>query len=378
MAAIVAGLRRWIEAIHQMNNFAFDGGDVGKNTHELAAGKVTNFATPQRLHPLHAQVFKEQIVKLIGQEVRDFEEPITAFIHHPLIDAGYNLSGFLPSTRKLNFACQVLLSKFQFDHRFTIVQRAFNRLSIGCGEECLQTKVEPCAVTCHGLIVLVDWFINNKVHKEIAERITFNCDRLDAIWNITRLGELINIALNTNSVFVEQLPPCLLEGERTISLHLLEAGRAGSNFTLEVAKEQLIALVDALDNILNRLRTDKVPVAMLRQLLKLGDVLHQRVRIQAPTRQLVVSAMQRYAVVVDRARNVDLLMQMFILFLTVQFEFVRFHALTFLTLVWQVGQQWRSYLHLVRHEFAAKFLELFAISAAGYKYRYSCLYCISI
>ncbi len=369
-----------------MNNLAFSGCNVAQNSHELATSQIAYFAPPQSLHPLHAQVFKEQLVELIGQEVGDFEEPVTALVNHSLMNARDNLAGFLPAARELNLAGKILLRLFQFSHCFTIVQWRFNLLTVRCGEEGFQTKVKPCAVTRHGLIVLVWFRLDHEVEVEIAERITFDGDRLRPQWgpasgrgwNITRLGELVDHTLNANSVFVEQLPPCLLEGERTISLHLLEAGRAGSNFTLEVAKEQLVALVDALDNILNRLRTDKVPVAILRQLLKLGDVLHQRVRIQAPTRQLVVSAMQRYAVVVDRARNVDLLMQMFILFLTVQFEFVRFHALTFLTLVWQVGQQWRSYLHLVRHEFAAKFLELFAISAAGYKYRYSCLYCISI
>jgi len=180
------------------------------------------------------------------------------------------------------------------------------------------------------LIVLVCFFLGyplgDKIEIEIAKRVAFDCDGLDVGWYITRLGKLVDHTLNADTVFVEQLPTRLLEGERRIFLHLLEAWRVGSHLAFQVAKEQFVALVDPLNNVLNRLRANQIPVLVLRQFLELGDMGHQRIRVQSFARQLVVSAMQRYAVVVDQARNVDLLMQMLILFLAIQLELVGFHT----------------------------------------------------
>jgi hypothetical protein len=62
MAAIGTGLRRRIEAINQMNKLAFGGSNIVQNAHELRSGKVAHFTTPQGLHSLHGEVFKEQVI----------------------------------------------------------------------------------------------------------------------------------------------------------------------------------------------------------------------------------------------------------------------------------------------------------------------------
>jgi hypothetical protein len=73
------------------------------------------------------------------------------------------------------------------------------------------------------------------------------------------------------------------------------------------------------------LATNKIPMAILGQFFKFGDVLHQCIRVQAGPKQAVVPAMQGNTVVIDQATDVDLLVQVPILFRPVKLELVRFH-----------------------------------------------------
>lgn len=69
----------------------------------------------------------------------------------------------------------------------------------------------------------------------------------------------------------------------------LNLGGASSYLALEIAKEQLVRLVNALHDVLNSLRANKVPEGALGQLL-LGNMLHQSVRAHALTSQPVIAA----------------------------------------------------------------------------------------
>jgi|688.fasta_scaffold230283_1 hypothetical protein len=322
VSAIKARLGRWIETINQADNFTFDGGNMFEDAHKLATGKVAYLATPKGLHPFHGQVFKEQMIVLVGQSVGKLEEPVPALVDHRLIDAGDNHLGFLPAVRKLHFASKVLLCDLQFGHCLTIVQRAFNLFAIRCDQEGLQPKVKARAVTRHGLIVLGYIFLYHKVQIEIAKTVTLNGDGLNVYWNLSRLAELVDLALNADLVAAQQLPTGLLERETAIFLHLLKAGWSGLNLVLEIAKEQAIGFVDTINDVLNGLTTNQTPMLIAIKLFQFRDVLHQDELVQALSGQGVVFAMQRYAVVVNQPSNVYLLVQKPILFLTVELEFV--------------------------------------------------------
>ena len=209
--------------------------------------------------------------------MRQLKKPITALVDYPLIDARDDGSGSMPATGKLKLAGPVLLSKFQFSHRRSIVQRAFNLLSVRCGEKSLHAKVEACAVTRHGLICLVDFFYH-KVQVQIAERITFDCDRLHVRWYVSRLAELVDPALKIDFVAVQQLPARLFQGERRIALHFLKAGGTGSNLALEIAKEKFVGFVNALGDVLNGLTAHVAPIGIFRQLLEFGKMFLQNVQ----------------------------------------------------------------------------------------------------
>lgn len=329
MTTVETGLRRRIEAINQMNNFVFGGCNIAQDAHELGAGKVAYFATPKALHPLHGQVFKEQLIVLSGQFMRQLEEPVTTLVDHGLVDASDNHTGFLPTTGILDLTRKTLLGGLQFSHCLPKVQRRFNRLPIVADEESLQTKIKACAVTRHGLIALVDFFLDNEVEPEIAQRIPLDRHRLDVLWNVPALAVLVDLALDVDPVSTEQLPARLLEREGTVLLDLLKTWWRSPDLALEVAKEQLIRLVDALYDVLDGLAANKIPVGIARELLELGEMPHQVVLAQTFAGQAIVPAMQGNTMVVDQPGDVYLLMQAPILFRPVELELVRLDDLHF-------------------------------------------------
>jgi hypothetical protein len=311
-----------IEAIDQMNNLAFGGCNVLQDAHKFGARNVTDFAAPHGLHSLHGKVFKEQLVVPIRQLMRQLKEPVAATVDNALVDTRDNSASFLSSAGKLDLARKLLLRLPQCGHGLTVVQRGFNLATIRGSQESFQPKIEACAVTRHGWIAWIDLCLHHEIKVEIAQRIAFDCDRLDARGNIAALAVLVDSALKVDAVALQQLPPRLLERERTVLLDLLERGWRSLELALEVAKEQFVGAVNPLCNVLNGLRTDQVPVGIARQLLELGEMPHQVVLVQTLAPQTIVATVERNAMIVDQTGNVDLLVQMAILLRAVELELV--------------------------------------------------------
>ena len=305
-----------------MNDFALSSGNIGQDRHELGSGEIAYLAAPQSLHPSHVEVFKEQLIVLVRQFMGKLEEPITATVDHCLIDAGNIGFRLAPVVGELDLAGDLALCGLQFSHCSAIVQRAFNVFIVRRLEEDFQAKVESCAVTCQNSGTLVDFLLNDEVQPEIAKTITLDGDSLDVCWDIARLAELIDNAANLNLVIVEQLPAALFHRKAAIPLDLLKAWGRGLHLALEIAKEQLVGFIDALRNVLNRLAINQVPMAVLGQFLKFGDMSHQGVHVQALASQAIIPAMQSDTVVIDQPTDVDLLVQVLILFRAIEFEFV--------------------------------------------------------
>ena len=331
--AVATGFGTWFPAVNESDKLALDVGNMVEDAHELATGKVANLATPKSLHPLHVEVFKEQCVIDISQVVSQFEEPVTPPIDHCLMQAPNVRLGFFPIVAALDLARQVALCLAQFAQGLSIVQRGFNLLLIRRNEESFQPKVKACAFTRHGLMLRVDFFRNDEIKIEIPKTVPLDRDSFDVGGDVPTLAELVNLATNADSVATEQFPTCLFERETAVSFHFLETWRAGLDAVFKIAKEKLIPLVDTVNNILNRLGINQIPMCVLVQLFQPGDVLHQGVLVQALARQAIIPTMQGNAVVVNQARNVDLLVQLLILLRAprapVQLEFVRlddFHS----------------------------------------------------
>ena len=323
MSTVKASLGRWIEAVNQADNVAFDVRNMLEDAHEFTTGKVAYLAPPKSLHPLHGQVFKEQMIEGIGQFMSELEEPVTALINDRLIDASDDHLGFLPATRKFNFTSKILLGDLEFSHCLTIVQRTFNLFSNRGDQESFQPKVKPDAVTRSELIILGYIFLYHKVQIEITKAITFDRDSLNVCWNVAGLAEFVDRALNLDLVATKQLPTSLLEGETAVLLDFLKAWGRGFNLVLKVAEEQLIGFVDTINNVLNRLTANQIPMLMAVKLFQLGDMFHQNELVQTLAGQFVVFAVQRNAVVIDQATDIDLLVQQLILLRPIKLELVR-------------------------------------------------------
>lgn len=276
VSAVKASLGRWEEAVNQPNRFAPEGCNIFEYVHELGSRKVANLATPEGLHPFHIEVFKEQMSIAVGQVMGQFEEPVPSLVDYGLINAGNNQLGFLPIVRELDLACHLALGLFQFSQSLSIEQWAFNLFAVRCDKKSLQPKVKACAFTCHGLIVLDDLFLGNplgdKVQIEIAKTVTLNGDGLNTRWYISAFAELVDLALNADIVPVQQLPTGLLEGETTVLFHLLKAWWGSADFPLEVAKEQSVGSINAVNNVLNRLATNHIPVLVAIKLFQFGKL----------------------------------------------------------------------------------------------------------
>ena len=90
---------------------------------------------------------------------------------------------------------------------------------------------------------------------------------------------------------------------------------------LHVVKERFVGAVDTLNNILNSLAPKNLPFWMKRS-FDLRNVFHQSVGEKVLSIQPVVSAVHRNAVVPDGGSNVDTVIQVHVLFVFVQLEFV--------------------------------------------------------
>ncbi len=98
------------------------------------------------------------------------------------------------------------------------------------------------------------------------------------------------------------------------------------------------------------MRADQVPELMLGQYFQLGKELLEGINVDVFARKFVVAPVQGNAVIPDDPSNINLAMEVDILFRLVQFELECFHGSISAIRAWQVDQQWQSYLHLFRHE----------------------------
>jgi hypothetical protein len=357
MSTARASFRGWIPAVNEMDKLVFAFGYPLQNIAELREGNVADLTSPKLFHRFDIQGFQNNDIKPVGQVMGKFIEPIAAMMGNSLVHTIEFVLGLMPVRRSFDFTGQ-------FTARFAnLIQgrlKPFRRLdffSIRQSEESFQTEVCPNDDVTQSVR---DFFytVNTEVHKQFTQRGTLNRDRLDLSKNFARLTKLINKLADTQLVRAEQLPSGLLERERTILFYLLKrrTTEALANLSCFVVEEKLIAAIYPLANILYSLRSQQSEVGIARALGKLRNVLLHGIDIDILAGQLEISAMQSNAVVPNQTGNVYLLVKRFILFVSVQFEFQRFHALFALTLDSQVDQRWLSCSRLWQHRYVEAFL----------------------
>ena len=290
-----------------MNHTTLALGNVLQDTQELGKGQVRDLTTPHFDHPLEVQVLKDQNGEVISQLVGQLKEVVSALIRNPFMRPSQGVlgpvSGFgtalLPAQDAVEFAdpVQVLLEE----------KRGW---LAGClrpivnGQKILQPKVETGDSTRPGFRAW-DGQLTRKAQIQPIQLVSLDGDRLDlALWQ-TIIDQLVHTPIELDLALRDPLPARLLEGVALELGHLTKRWRGGLDTVFQVAKEQLVALVDAFNDSLQGLRRDRLEPSIGGQFLELGEVLHQGVLVQVLARQLVVSLVQGYGVVVGSTSKVD-------------------------------------------------------------------------
>lgn len=326
MTTARTGFGRREPTVNEVDQLTLTGGDVLQNIAELTKGDVPNLAAPKLVHGLDIQRFQNDDVKAVSQVVSQLKEPIPPAVRNPLVDAVEVVFGFQPVSRSFGLPRHSTAGLAQiFQVGFEELRRS-NLFAVRQSEEGFQTKVRAN----DGVTQSVDFFpfcLNRKADEQLTKRGALDRDRLDRAENFPAFAELVNLTADSDLVRADQLPPGLFEGEGSIFLDLAKTrtGKALGNLTGFVLKEQLIAAINALANVLDRLCVKHIPELIFGKLLQLRYVLLHRVHVDVLPGQLVVPPMKSYAVIPDDPAYVDLLVQKLILFVSVQLELERFH-----------------------------------------------------
>ena len=112
----------------------------------------------------------------------------------------------------------------------------------------------------------------------------------------------------------------------------------------QVAEKELVAFVDALRYILNGLRTDFFPKGIFLSRFQLGEMFFQAIGIKRLAKHAIVPLVQRNAVIVDAAGDIDLSMQLSVPLGLIQLKTIRlqYSHLTFAVMFFGLR---RSRLH---------------------------------
>lgn len=309
-----------------MNKFTLADCNVLQNVSELAKCNVANLATPKLVHGFDVQRFQNDDVKAISEVVRQLEEPVPTLVSDLFVQSIEMGFGFLPVSRSFGLPGHCTAGFTQvFQVGFEELRRS-DFFAVRQGEEGFQTEVRAN----DGVTQSVDFFLlclNRKADEQLTERGALDRDRLDRAKNFPAFTEFVNLTPNADFVRANQLPTRLLEGERSVLLYFAKAwtGKALADLPGFVLEEQLIATINALTNVLDGLCINQVPKLVPGKLLQLRYMLLHRVHVDVLSGQLEVPPMKRNAVIPDDPADVNLVMQMLILFTSVQLELERFH-----------------------------------------------------
>lgn len=309
-----------------MDQLALARGNVLQNVAELAKGNVSHLAAPKPVHGLDVQRFQDDDLKAVSQVMSQLEKPIPPLIGDLFMYAVQVVFGLAPVSRTFGLPRHSTVSLADlFQASFEELRRS-NLFAVRQGKKGFQTEVRAN----DGVTQSVDFFpfcLYGKADEQLTKRGALDRDRLNRAENFTAFAELVNLTADANLVGADQLPAGFFEGERCIFLDLAKTRTCKplANLPGFVLEEQLIATINALANVLNGLCIKHIPELVFGKLLQLRYVLLHRVHVDVLPGQLEVPSMKRDAVIPDDPANVNLVMQMLILFASVQLELERFH-----------------------------------------------------
>lgn len=146
---------------------------------------------------------------------------------------------------------------------------------------------------------------------DVAELVPLDRYGLDGALDAAAVVVAVLLPMDIDdAVALVQLPASLLEGEGLGFPNLAELGRMNLPLLLQAEEEELVALLDALCNVLERLRADFLQVGEPRKPLQLRQVLLEVEQVQVLVIQAVVPLVEGDAMIVRNSRRIDLLVEL--------------------------------------------------------------------
>lgn len=328
MTTAVASLRRWVEAVNEMNGHTFFLGKIAENIPELTKGNVTDLATPKLPHGFDVQRFEEDDIEMVSQVMSQFEVPVPPSIRDCFMRSRKISFGGVPMFRLLNLARETAACFANvFQARLKPSWR-FNLLTVRHGEESSQSEVDTDDVVTRSVGHFDLSIIDGKADEQFAQWVTFHGDGLDRAKYFSRLTEFVDQLANANLIATHQFPTGLFQGEAGVFLDLAKARTVKllANLSGFVLKEKLIAVIDSFANLLYCLTSHLAPKPKARVRFTLGKMLLQPIDVDVLARQPIVAPMQGNTAIPNYASYINLVMQFAILFRLIQLVFQRDHT----------------------------------------------------
>lgn len=193
-------------------------------------------------------VFIEELISHLKVEV-------PSLVRYFFVGFGDKQSGFRPAFRALLPSGKSLLSHFQNLKSLLKETGIFNLIAVGSREEGLTADINPDFVSCRGKKFIGDALTGKGGIPPIGRAMG---DSHGLNVSLDRPGELEFESANLVDfkIFTCQLPARLFQGKGMIAMLTLEARKSSLFTCFDTAKERLVCLIKALNDILKHLGAD--------------------------------------------------------------------------------------------------------------------------
>ena len=234
--------------------------------------QIRHLPAPASDHSRQQQVFNIQPVICQTEFPRQFLVPRLSLVPDLAMELGQLQLCLSSVVRAFLLAGQGTVRSLQFRQGSFQRLRCLVRYPIAAREEYFQAEVQTSGFTRLDSVYWLILTVYDKIHKQVSAGIPLDRHSFDRAINLTGLRKLVHRFPDLELVVFQQLPPGLGQREGLRLLDLPERWR----LLVLLAKELLIAQVYPLNNVLNGLRAQLLPVRILGPRLQLRDVFLQQ------------------------------------------------------------------------------------------------------
>lgn len=296
----------WEPAVNIMDMVGMPSSDLVQGLEKPPIAQVGHFAAPQGYHATQFQVFEVNRVIPVAKIMRQLPVPILPLMHNVGMEVGKTVlclaamcrARFCPGQGSIGLSecSQGLLQRLWGSNIMAIMSR----------EELRKPKVKTCGLTRldsdDGLVLTQ----TREADDHASGWQAFDGYSFDDAFEIPGVVEAIETSEQPEAVGTVIAPTCLAQGDRVIPYTLAE----GRWTSVLFAKELLIALVDAPDNILYSLSIQVFPMGKSSPTFELRHLALHAIATNIDMKAAIVPFLDGNHVVVHLRCQIDLAMQM--------------------------------------------------------------------